>query len=299
MIMHCHTTCVVLHCVKVSPSYYTETLANEVEVGSFTPAEVERAVTESATSTRYRQHTDVYLPENSYLSLEQSVNAGYVEIENGILQYNTQSNATNDTSSVPAHVLSLNSACAVTSNIALTSSSISSEDQEEPSSLPSSDNGCVTMRDGHEYHIIDPKKKEKAEQVYTNRRKPPPLLPKKHTLKHLGAISHNTASKGGTSQSAKSLSLLVSAPMETKGCSPTHRGDSSRADSKTNDSRSRTVSTDIPQSVTCVQLQVNESKPQQYQSLIPSTKDYTSVYSSPQAIPPTSQFHNDMEYHYI
>ena len=285
-------------------------------MGGLTPAESETAlVIERDTSTRYREHTDVYLPDNSYLSLQQSINTGYVEIENGILQ---RSVVTTDASSVPAHIISLNSTLAVTSDVPVANIS---EKLEEPSS-PSSNNGCVTMRDGHQYYIIDPNKKEKTEQIYTNRRKPPPLLPKKHTSKHLAAANHSAASKRGPSQIAKSLSSLLTNPMETKEVSPNRHGRTvteeislSQGDSRRNDSHSQTTEgirnfatsfqgSEISHSVTSTQFQeqnthCNESKSQHYQPLIPNTKDYTSVYSSPEAIPPVSQFHEDMEHHYM
>ena len=301
--------------------YNTEMPVNEEEVRGLTPPSstaIEVAtVTERNTSAR---HSDISLPENSYLYLQVSENTGHTKVANNVSQVTLIQN--NVTCSSPLPIRSLNTACALTSD-ALTSNS--SNEQEEHLS---SDDVCVSMRDGHEYHIVDPKKMDKAEQVYMNRRNPPPPLPKDHSLKHLGTSSHSTPTSGGTCQATRSLSSLESNPMKTEVVYPSppgrtvnERNSLSQADSQKDD-----VFSQIPVGAQCIgstvksfdgndtayfvasmQPQVqnthcNESEPQQYQSLIPNTKDYSSIYSSPQAIPgpPVSQmFHDGMEYHYI
>ena len=303
--------------------YNTEMPVNEEEVRGLTPPRstaIEVAtVTERNTSAR---HSDISLPENSYLYLQVSENTGHTEVADNVSQVTLTQNNVTSLSQLPIRdVLSLNTACVPTSDVPLTSNN--SNEQE---GRLSSDNVCVSMREGHEYHIVDPKKMDKAEQVYMNRRKPPPHLPKDHALKHLGTSSHSTPTRGGTCQATRSLSSLVSNPMKTEDVSPSPPGRTvnerislSQVDSQKDDGFSQipigaqcignTVKSfdgnDTAYFVANMQPQIqnthcNESEPQQYQSLIPNTKDYSSIYSSPQAIQgPPQSFHSGMEYHYI
>lgn len=290
------------------------------EVSGLTPArttEIEQVpVTERSTSSSLT-HSDLYLPETSYLQLQVSENAGYSEIVNNNSQ-DTMTENKLSVSSVPlpiCHVLSLNSAHAITSNVPLLLTRSSKEQEEVAGS-----GRRVSMRESHEYQIIDPKKKEKA-GVYMNHRKPPPSLPKNRAVKHPGAASQNTTPRIGTSHSAESLSPLSSNHMKTEDDSFTQTVNDSEVVSLSQaDSRKDDVSSQFPTGAQCISntakgnntayfitnmkhqaqnTSCNKSEQRQYQSLIPNTKDYSSIYSSPQAIPSVLQFNSGMEYHYI
>lgn len=299
----------------------------EIELTPERSREIDSEVTERDTDARYLDNTGQMA--DSYISLHDPLNTYYHAIPNttfqdsSSLQPNTQSNGTSITT---VHVSPLNSARVFTSFVPVAPAD-TDNNSEDSSSLPlSGSNECVTVRDGHEYRVIDPRIKDKTEHLYTDRRKPPPVLPKKGTIKHLGNVTHNNTVKSG----ASNLSLLVSDPMETKQRTSTDSGkirskkvSSQQADPQRSISKPAvgghgirmlvegskiptcsSVSTTTSsiecqvQSPYCNDHETNH-KPQQYQSLIPDTKDHSCVYTSPQATPTASQLDNSVEYQYI